>query len=514
MFDSVSKVIQSKLGEHDYKGALSVATKYRDTLTSAGGEVNNADWVHSYSRCVEYVGDCYLGLNNPEAALREYEQSLGMGAKLFSPTDDPNMLLLFKIEKALEKMGERLGSAGTLKPLDERSGVHEVEEHQRRWRANLLLTAKERMATTQTTIDEKRVMKQTHLNMVWKETIKDSQKRKEAAKSSREMASREFPTELFGINRMWLEVGVSTILLIGIFVITSFNVVNSTQIEPVPSNETEAAMLAEMPSTSAYIDNRTFTVQGPPEDKLSFEKNEAVINADLDAFSVPYYSQCQSILDLPGFMLFAMTKKSTWLKRSPYGLETSTGKVLFDVSKPEYKLANYINEYVGSAAETGEKPEGDYTNPYTQTVQSVQFGNVKDGSIDDYVLKLKDSFELTPGTIICAKEKVRPGLNRYYGIAVGREDGLLVPLGVGAERYLSDTDQKKRLLNSLGKPDAIIVSDPSAKDALLLMLASMTGLCLAVGFAPIVETGRLKLVFQILSAVSVLVLVIYLMMNS
>lgn len=515
MFETVSKLIQTKLKEKDYKGALTVATKYRDTLTSAGDNMQDPEWVLSYTRCVEYVGDCLLGLNKPEAALREYEQALSMGGKLYNPTDDPNMLLLFKIEKALARLSERMGTTGSLKPLDSSSDAQQIEEHQRRWRANLLVTAQERMATTHTNISESRVMRRTHLNIVWQDTVAEVQKRNEQKRNTKDLATEvvDLKRDLFQFNRMWLEVAGSVIVLILTFFVASINVLNCIQKEPVPLNETEANILAENPYTPAYLIDRTFTVQGPPEDKLKFEKNEAVINADLDAFTVPSFIQCKSLMDLPAFFLFTATKKCTWLERCAYGLETPSGKVLFDITLPEYKLANYINEYVGSAAETGEKPEADYTNPYTKTTRSVQFGNVKGETIDEYILKLGGNFDLTPGTIICVKEKVREGMNRYYGIAVGRTKGLLVPLGLGADLYLSDSDQKKRLLNALGKPQAIIVCDRSAKDALLLLLASITTVCLVISLAPFVHTRPLRTVFKVLSMICIAMVALYFINN-
>lgn len=515
MFESVSKLIQTKLKEKDFKGALSVATKYRDTLTSAGDAMADKEWVTSYSKCVEYVGDCYFGLHNVESALREYEQALSLGAKLYSPTDDPNMLLLFKIEKTIAKIGERMGTTAGLKSADALTDAQTIEEHQRRWRANLLLTAQERMDTTQSNISESRVMRRTHLNIVWQDTVAEVQKRNEQKRATKDLATEvvNLKRDLFQFNRMWLEVGASVIALILTFVVASINVVNCIQKEPVPLNDTEAKMLAENPYTPAYLMERTFTVQGPPEDKIKFEKNEVVVNADLDSFSVPSFIQCKSLMELPGFLFFTATKKCTWLERCAYGLETPNGKVLFDVTLPEYKLANYINEYVGSAAETGEKPEADYTNPYTNTVQSVQFGNVKDQSITDYILKLGGSFELTPGTIICVKEKVREGLNRYYGIAVGREKGLLVPLGLGADLFLSDTDQKQRLLNALGKPQAIIVCDRSTKDALLILFAAITTVCLVISLAPFVHTRPLRTVFKVLSMICIALMALYFINN-
>ncbi len=515
MFESVSKLIQTKLKEKDFKGALSVATQYRDTLTSAGDSMNDPEWVRSYSKCVEYVGDCLLGLQNLDGALREYEQALGLGAKLYSPTDDPNMLLLFKIEKTLSRISERMGTTAGLKSADTPTDAQEIEEHQRRWRANLLVTAQERMDTTQSNISESRVMRRTHLNLVWKDTVAEVQKRNEQKRAAEELATGvvNLKRDLFQFNRMWLEVAASIVVLAITVLIASVNVVNCIQKAPVPLNDTEANMLAENPYTPDYLIDRTFTVQGPPEDKLRFEKNEAVINADLDSFSVPAFTQCKSLLDLPAFFLLTATKKCTWLERSAYGLETPNGKVLFDVTLPEYKLANYINEYVGSAAETGEKPEGDYTNPYTRTVQSVQFGNVKDQSITDYILKLGGSFELTPGTIICVKEKVREGLNRYYGIAVGREKGLLVPLGLGADLFLSDTDQKQRLLNALGKPQAVIVCDRSTKDALLVLIAAMTTVCLVISLAPFVHTRPLRTIFKVLSMLCIALMALYFINN-
>lgn len=477
--------------------------------------MHDKEWVHSYSKCVEYVGDCLLGLHNVEGALREYEQALSLGAKLYSPTDDPNMLLLFKIEKTLAKLGERLGTTASLKSPDPLTEAQEIEEHQRKWRANLLLTAKERMATTQSNISESRVMRRTHLNLVWKDTVAEVQKRNEQKRATEELATGvvNLKRNLFQFNRMWLEVAASVIALAITFLVASLNVVNCIQKAPEPLNATEANMLAENPYTPDYVLNRTFTVQGPPEDKLKFEKNEAVINADLDSFTVPSFIQCKSILDLPVFFLFTATKKCTWLERCAYGLETPNGKVLFDVNLPEYKLANYINEYVGSAAETGEKPEADYTNPYTNEVQAVQFGNVKDQTINDYILKLGGSFELTPGTIICVKEKVREGLNRYYGIAVGREKGLLVPLGLGADLYLSDDDQKQRLLNAIGKPQAVIVCDRSAKDALLILLSAMTTVCLVISLAPFVHTRPLRMAFKVLSMLCIALMALYFINN-
>lgn len=455
--------IKARLDQEDYSGAFDLASQYKNAFTGFDTNVNNPEWIRNFSICRELIGDSLFGLDNAAEALREFEQAVNLRAQVANPIVDSSMLLLFKIEKTLGRIYEQ--------------EKYQTFEGDRKWKASVLEAAGERMAGSSEELNERRVLRQTHLNEVWNKSIEEVKVRKEKEKKEEEKEQKKVAKRIQRLQEKskkqfkkvkWGNAGIPILLFLVIFAMIGTSQIAMVLISDIrarrvqESNRKGEAMSAEMLSPG-YIIGRGYGYPGSAN-VLAFMRGGAKLNGEnLDA-AVPYSTEITSALDYYKLLWFTATNKVVWLDKNVYGLVTQDKDILFDRATPEYTLANKASKLVEYCKETDKKPDPVYSNPFGEDEKELEFATIEDGEFDSFLKELPNKYELEPGSIVLIRRK--EGDSSSYSAVAAGTDNVLLPIGSHGRRYLSDTDGFPNIasLSSQG----IVIAERSSKFMFIL----------------------------------------------
>lgn len=477
--------IKARLDQEDFSGAYEIASQYKEAFTGFDTNVNNPEWIRNFSICRELIGDSLFGLDNATEALREFEQAANLRAQVSNPIDDSSMLLLFKIEKALGRIYEQ--------------EKYQSFEGDRKWKASVLEAAGERMSTSSEELDQKRVLRQTHLNQVWNKSIEEVKVRKEKKKEEEEKEEKKVGRRIRRFKEKsekkfkkvkWSIAGIPILLFLVILALLGMSevammVAGEVRAKRVLESERMGEPMPAAMMRPGYVIGRGYGYPGSA-DVLSFLRGNAKFDGEnLDSAS-PYCTELTSVADYYKLLWFTATKKVVWLDKNAYGLVTRDNDILFDRATPEYTLANKASKLVDYCRETDKKPDPIYSNPYGDDEKELTFATVDEADFEEFLKDLPRKFNLDAGSIVLIRKKTGEDSSSYCAVAAGK-DNVLLPIGSHGRRFISDSDGFPRVASLSNNYQGIVVAERSTKFVFIL-----TGIVICVIFM----VGALSRIFH------------------
>jgi|GEM_PF-1496505 hypothetical protein len=457
--------IKARLDQEDYSGAYDLASQYKNAFTGFDTNVNNPEWIRNFSTCRELIGDSLFGLDNATEALREFEHAINLRAQVSNPVDDSSMLLLFKIERTLGR-------------------IYEQEKYQsfdgdRKWKASVLEAAGERMSSSSEELDQKRVLRQTHLNQVWNKSIEEVKVKKEKEKEKEEKEQKKAAKRIERFKEKskkqfkkikWGTAGIPILLFLVIFAMLGMSevallVMSDVRARRVLESDRKGEPMSAAMLRPGYIIGRGYGYPGSP-DVLAFMRGNAKLNGENLDSSVPYCTELTSLLEYYKLLWFTSTNKVVWLDKNAYGLVTKDNDILFDRATPEYTMANKVSKLVEYCKETDKKPDPVYSNPYGEDEKELEFASIEDGEFDSFLKELPRKYKLDPGSIVLIRRKGGDS-DSYCAVAAGK-DNVMLPIGSHGKRYLSDSDGFPSIAGLSSNYQGIVVAERSTKFIFIL----------------------------------------------
>ena len=390
-----------KIVQKDWHGAMAISHKVFTLLDEAQERQTT---VLYRAKCLEVVGDAWLGLGAFEDAMSKYEEALDTAYSRLPETDPFMMGILFKIEEVLNARG----AAGQPTDLS------------KRWRLTPAFRDKKKLAA------------------------KTEEKKPDpnAGRGKKKSRVPEYVEAAFRTARTHGLPLIIVAILIQLQVLTWNESTEMAKIIGHNISEQERGSLLQRYATQMRKKEVEFVNLKRTEDLSMVDADHAQLNCGGLKRVVPLYVQDDSVFGLLAVWISSSVQKNLWLRPTGYGLVDVYGTdFYFQSNTPEYQLTQMMLEMFGPTQE-GLEVKHEYKNPITGKIDAPYIIEVPNNEDElDRNPKLVDKVVaanvLHPGAIILLQNK-RNGKTVCYGVDSHRR---LIPfkLLVGTKSHLEPT---------------------------------------------------------------------------